>query len=60
MKMILFLSTIAIVMIKKMIIKIMIIVVTKVKMHQETQKMPIMITIIVEIIIKAITILLSR
>ena len=35
----------------------MIIVVTKVKMHQETQKMPIMITIIVEIIIKAITIL---
>lgn len=41
----------------KLIIKGMIIVVTKVKKHKEIERMPIMITIKVEIIIKVIIIL---
>lgn len=41
----------------KLIIKVMIIVVTKVKKHKEIERMPIMITIKVEIIIKVIIIL---
>ena len=41
----------------KLIIKVMIIVVTKVKKYKEIERMPIMITIKVEIIIKVIIIL---
>lgn len=41
----------------KLIIKVMIIVVTKVKKHKKIERMPIMITIKVEIIIKVIIIL---
>lgn len=41
----------------KLIIKVMIIVVTKIKKHKEIERMPIMITIKVEIIIKVIIIL---